>query len=123
MVLEAIPIALIALPMTLVVITGEIDLSRGQHRRPDLHGAWASCGTSGVTSLPLLVAVSLVLGAVLGAVNGVFVTVFGLPSLAVTIGTLALYRGLAYVVLGDRAVADYPVSWTTQRDRADPRAR
>ena len=38
--------------------------------------------------------------------------VFGLPSLAVTIGTLALYRGLAYVVLGDRAVADYPVAWT-----------
>jgi rhamnose transport system permease protein len=40
------------------------------------------------------------------------VTVFGLPSLAVTIGTLALYRGLAYVVLGNRAIADYPVDWT-----------
>jgi rhamnose transport system permease protein len=54
-----------------------------------------------------------VLGAVLGAVNGVFVTVFGLPSLAVTIGTLALYRGLAHVVLGDKAVSDYPISWTS----------
>ncbi len=40
-------------------------------------------------------------------------TLAGLPSLAVTIGTLALYRGLAYVVLGDRAVADFPISWTT----------
>src|SRR5581483_11200481 len=48
----------------------------------------------------------------LGAVNGLFVTGFGLPSLAVTIGTLALYRGLAYVVLGDRAVANYPIPWT-----------
>jgi rhamnose transport system permease protein len=57
----------------------------------------------------------LVLGAVLGAVNGLFVTRFGLPSLAVTIGTLALYRGLAFVVLGDQAVADFPVPWT---DRA-----
>ncbi|SNS59771.1 rhamnose transport system permease protein [Asanoa hainanensis] len=111
-ILEAIPIALIALPMTLIVITGEIDLSVAST-------VGLTCSVmgwlwqAGVTSLPLLIAISLALGAVLGAVNGVFVTVFGLPSLAVTIGTLALYRGLAYVVLGDRAVADYPISWTT----------
>ncbi|MFI9529061.1 ABC transporter permease [Micromonospora rosaria] len=109
--LEAIPIALIALPMTLVVITGEIDLSVAST-------VGLTCSVLGqlwhlgVTSLPLLIGLSLLLGAVLGAVNGVFVTVFGLPSLAVTIGTLALYRGLAYVVLGDRAVADYPPAWT-----------
>jgi rhamnose transport system permease protein len=111
-VLEAIPIALIALPLTLVVITGEIDLSVASMvglTCTVLGQLW----TLGVMSLPLLIAASLLLGAVLGAVNGVFVTVFGLPSLAVTIGTLALYRGLAYVVLGDRAVADYPPAWTT----------
>lgn len=110
-VLEAIPIALIALPLTLVVITGEIDLSVASTvglTCAVLGQLWQS----GLTSLPLLVAVSLLLGAVLGAINGIFVTGFGLPSLAVTIGTLALYRGLAYVVLGDRAVADYPLSWT-----------
>ncbi|GIF63072.1 sugar ABC transporter permease [Asanoa ishikariensis] len=111
-ILEAIPIALIALPMTLIVITGEIDLSVAST-------VGLTCSVmgwlwqAGVTSLPLLIAISLALGAVLGAVNGIFVTVFGLPSLAVTIGTLALYRGLAYVVLGDKAVADYPISWTT----------
>ena len=48
----------------------------------------------------------------LGAINGFFVTVLGLPSLAVTIGTLALYRGLAFVVLGDGAVADFPALYT-----------
>ena len=109
--LEAIPIALIALPMTLVIITGEIDLSVASIvglTCTVLGELWRL----GVTSLPLLVAASLLLGAVLGAVNGLFVTVFGLPSLAVTIGTLALYRGLAYVVLGDRAIADYPLAWT-----------
>ena len=37
---------------------------------------------------------------------------FNLPSLAVTIGTLALFRGLAYVLLGDQAVADFPASYT-----------
>jgi len=54
-----------------------------------------------------------VLGAVLGALNGFFVTVLKLPSLAVTIGTLALYRGLAFVVLGDGAVADFPRAYTS----------
>jgi len=110
-VVEAIPIALIALPMTLVVVTGEIDLSVASV-------VGLTCAVMGqlwqlgVTSLPLLILVSLVLGCLLGGLNGLFVCVFGLPSLAVTIGTLALYRGLAYVVLGDRAVADYPVDWT-----------
>jgi rhamnose transport system permease protein len=111
--LEAIPIALIALPLTLVVITGEIDLSVASVLGLTCT-AFGELWHLGVTSLPVLVAASLLLGAVLGAVNGLFVTGFGLPSLAVTIGTLALYRGLAFVVLGDRAVADYPVGWTTR---------
>jgi len=110
--LEVIPIALIALPMTLVVITGEIDLSVAS-----VLGLTCSFMGQlwlwGVTSLPLLIVLCLLLGAVLGAVNGMFVTWFGLPSLAVTIGTLALYRGLAYVLLGDRAVANYPIGWTS----------
>jgi rhamnose transport system permease protein len=70
--------------------------------------------------LPLILPIVLVLGAVLGAVNGLFVAGFGLPSLAVTIGTLALYRGLAYVVLGDRAVADFPFTWTGNMIEALP---
>src|SRR6185503_15621483 len=46
---------------------------------------------------------------------GLMVTRLGLPSLAVTIGTLALFRGLAYVVIGDESVTDFPGVWT---DRA-----
>nr|BFE66256.1 ABC transporter permease [Dactylosporangium thailandense] len=117
--LEVIPIAIVALPLTLVIITGEIDLSVASVMGLTcavMGDLWAH----GVTSLPVLVALSLVLGAVLGAVNGLFVTVFGLPSLAVTIGTLALYRGLAYVVLGDRAISDYPDSWTSGSTKAIP---
>ncbi|WP_211588785.1 ABC transporter permease [Allorhizocola rhizosphaerae] len=110
--LEAIPIALIALPMTLVIITGEIDLSVASVLGLTCT-VMGQLWVSGVTSLPALIAICLLLGAALGAVNGLFITGFGLPSLAVTIGTLALYRGLAYVVLGDRAVSDYPQTWTT----------
>lgn len=108
--LDVVAIALIALPLTLIVITGEIDLSVAS----TLGLCSAVMGQLWVSGLPLELVVVLVvgLGAVLGAVNGVFVTRFALPSLAVTIGTLAAYRGLAFVVLGDQAVADFPFSWT-----------
>ncbi len=108
--LDAVAIALIALPMTLVIVTGEIDLSVAS----TLGLCSAVMGHLWMEGLALELIVPLVilLGAVLGAVNGLFVTAFGLPSLAVTIGTLAAYRGLAFVVLGDEAVADFPFDWT-----------
>jgi rhamnose transport system permease protein len=109
--LDAVVILLIALPLTLVVITGEIDLSVAS----TVGLTSAVMGQLWFSGLPLelIIPLCLLLGAVLGAVNGWLVTRLGLPSLAVTIGTLALYRGLAFVVLGDRAVADFPRSWTT----------
>jgi rhamnose transport system permease protein len=45
-------------------------------------------------------------------VNGFLVAYVGLPSLAVTIGTLALFRGLAVGMLGTKAVTDFPQRWT-----------
>ena len=51
-------------------------------------------------------------GAVCGALNGFLVAYVGLPSLAVTIGTLALYRGIAVGLLGTKAVTDFPEKWT-----------
>ena len=71
--LEIIPIALIALPMTLIVITGEIDLSVASILGLTCT-VMGQLWSSGVTSLPLLIALCLVLGAVLGAVNGTFIT-------------------------------------------------
>jgi rhamnose transport system permease protein len=109
--LDVVVIALIALPLTLIVITGEIDLSVASV----VGLCSAVMGKLWFAGLPLelIVPLCLVLGAVLGAFNGFLVTKVGLPSLAVTIGSLALYRGLAFVVLGDQAVADFPRSWTS----------
>jgi rhamnose transport system permease protein len=59
--------------------------------------------------------ICIVMGALCGAFNGVLVTRLGLPSLAVTIGTLALFRGLAFVVIGDDSITSFPSDWT---DRA-----
>lgn len=109
--LDVIVIGLLALPLTLIIITGEIDLSIASM----LGLCSATMGWLWLEGLPLetIIPLCIVLGAVLGAANGFFVTVLGLPSLAVTIGTLALYRGLAFVVLGDQAVADFPRSFTS----------
>ncbi|MBB6099703.1 rhamnose transport system permease protein [Deinobacterium chartae] len=103
-------IALIALTMTLVVIAAEIDLSVASivGMCSALLGVLWAAGVA----MPLALFLTLVLGAAAGFVNGWLVTRLGLPSLAVTIGTLALYRGLAYALLGDRAVADFPPLWT-----------
>jgi rhamnose transport system permease protein len=55
--------------------------------------------------------VAVVVGAVGGALNGFLVTVVGLPSLAVTVGTLALFRGIAVGLLGTTAVTGFPESY------------
>ncbi len=107
--LDIAAILLIALPMTLVIITGEIDLSVASvvGLSSVLTGLLYQAG------LPFGVAVALavVAGAAAGAVNGFLVTVVGLPSLAVTIGTLALFRGLAVGLLGTTAITDFPEGW------------
>ncbi|MCV2394186.1 ABC transporter permease [Actinotalea sp. M2MS4P-6] len=103
------PVLLIALPMTLVIITGEIDLSVGSM----VGLSTVVVGSLFDAGLPFGVAalVAVLVGAVGGLFNGVLVTRVGLPSLAVTIGTLALYRGLAVATLGDKSVTGFPQSW------------
>lgn len=108
--LDMFPILIIALPMTLVIITGEIDLSVASvvGFSSVLTGVLVQAGA------PFAVAmlVAILGGAVAGWLNGFLVTVVGLPSLAVTIGTLALFRGLAVGLLGTEAVTDFPEFWT-----------
>src|ERR1700747_556367 len=91
-------IAIMTLPMTLIVISGEIDLSVAS----TLGLASALLGflwSKGWPMMAIFVLIAVV-GLAAGAVNGLLVTRIGLPSLAVTIGTLALYRGFATILLG-----------------------
>ncbi len=103
-------IAIMALPMTLIIIVGEIDLSVASV----LGLASVVLGLLWESGHPmwLAIGVALLVGLVAGGLNGLLVTRLALPSLVVTIGTLALYRGLAYVVLGDQAVSDFPTAFT-----------
>jgi rhamnose transport system permease protein len=103
-------IALMALPMTLIIVAAEIDLSVASV-------LGASSALMGVLwhmglPMPLVIVLVLIVGALAGLLNGLVIVRLNLPSLAVTIGTLALFRGLAYVLLGDQAVADFPAGYT-----------
>ena len=103
-------IAIMALPMTLIIIAGEIDLSVASVL--GLASVVLGFLWENQHILWLAIGVALLVGLVAGLLNGLLVTKLTLPSLVVTIGTLALFRGLAYVVLGDQAVSDFPTSFT-----------
>ena len=100
-------IALIALPMTLIIITGGIDLSVGSIAGLTaimLGVAWNSWGLP----LELAVVVALVIATACGAFNAFFITRVGLPPLITTLATLALFRGLAEGIAQGRSVRGYP---------------
>jgi len=94
--------ALMAFGLFPIVVQGEIDISLASTLAVG-SVLFASLSVAGV---PLAAALPLVLGAtaVLGAINGFLVAYAGLPSLAVTLGTLGAYRGLAYLLAGDAGV-------------------
>ncbi len=98
--------ALIALAMALVIVSGEIDLSVASviALASTAMGAAAQVG-AGTWEI---VGIGLATGFLCGAFNGVLVTGLALPSIVVTIGTLSLFRGISYIVLGDQAYRGYP---------------
>ena len=103
-------IAIMALPLTLIIMTGEIDLSVASML--GLSGAVMGQLFSNGWPIWWAVAAALVVGALGGALNGVLIAKVGLPSIAVTIGTLTLYRGLALILLAPRTITGFPASLT-----------
>jgi len=103
-------VAIMALPMAMIIILGEIDLS--VEAMAGL--ASALLGFLWAAGVPLSVGIPVVLvvGILGGLLNGLLIARGGLPSLVVTLGTLALFRGLALIVLGPRGVSDFPPEFT-----------
>jgi len=104
-------ITIMAFAMTFLIITGEIDLSIASI----LALGSSMLGWSYANGAPIWLAIiiCLVVGTVCGFVNGFLVTKVGLGSLAVTIGTLALYRGIANGILGENTVNEFPEAYTS----------
>jgi rhamnose transport system permease protein len=111
-------IAIMTLPMTLIIISGEIDLSVASM----LGMASALLGFLWARGwpMPAIFVMIAVVGLAAGAVNGLLVTRLRLPSLAVTIGTLALYRGIATILLGPNTVSNFPTAYTNLGVNAVP---
>lgn len=102
--------ALIVLPMVLLIIAREIDLSVASILALSsvVFGVLVQDGVS----LELAILAALATGALAGAFNGVLVTYLGLPSLVVTLGTMAMFRGIGYILLGSGSVNEFPDAFT-----------
>lgn len=99
-------VGLIAVGMTMVILTGGIDLSVGSLLA--LVSVVIGFGTVAGIPLPLSILLGLLVGTGGGLVNGLLVSRLALSPLTVTLGTLALYRGLAFVISDSGAVSDFP---------------
>jgi rhamnose transport system permease protein len=111
---NSVEIGLIALTMTMVMVMGEIDLSVGSV----VGLAAAMLGALVTHGVPfgLAVIIALATGLVAGLINGALCIAFQLPSLVVTLGTFALYRGIAELVIGGSSVTSFPgwfLGWNT----------
>lgn len=100
-------IGIMAYGMTLVVITGEIDLS--------IAGvAILSCVMGGLLiptgSAPLVIGATLLTGLAVGLVNGLLVAALGIPSLIVTLGMLGITRALGNIFSGGQALYPEPIA-------------
>ncbi|RWB11874.1 ABC transporter permease [Mesorhizobium sp.] len=100
---------LIALAMALLIISGEIDLSVAAIVA--LASTMMGMAVQAGAGTPALIAIGIVVGLGCGAFNGLLVTRLGLPSIVVTIGTMSLFRGIAFIILGDQAYKGYPESF------------
>lgn len=102
--------AIIALPMALLILTREIDLSVGAIAALSA----LTVGLAAGAGLPpaALVGIGLVTGLACGMFNGFLVTRIGVPSIVITIGTMSLFRGIAQVTLGDQALTTFPSGFT-----------
>ena len=106
--------ATVALAMAFLVMAGEIDISVGGiiALASVVMGLVARTGMP----LPVVVMTGIGVGFLAGCCNGALVTIGRVPSIVATIGTMTLFRGIAYAVLGDGVLKTYPAgfSWLGQ---------
>ncbi|MGE4549440.1 MAG: ABC transporter permease [Intestinibacillus sp.] len=103
---------ILAMGMTFVIISGDIDLSVGS--TVALTGVVATmfahplADGSGAGQFPLLVPVllALVIGGVVGLLNGVGVAYGSIPAFIVTLGSMTIVRGLALIISGGSPIFD-----------------
>src|SRR5262249_27916218 len=101
--------AIVAVGMTFVILSGGIDLSVGSIVA--LSGVVLGLALRGGHLLAVALALSLATGAACGAVNGLLVSLGGLPPFIVTLGTMSIARGAALLVTEGRPVSGFEASF------------
>ncbi|MBH0239496.1 ABC transporter permease [Methylobrevis albus] len=90
------PLILLAIGQMIVILTKCIDLSMAATLA--LCGMVAALLNGAGVPLPLILVLVVVLGGLLGAVNGLLVWKLGIPSIVVTLGTMTIYRGTIFLI-------------------------
>jgi rhamnose transport system permease protein len=97
-------LAIVAIGQTLVVLTRNIDLSVASIVGLVAYEVRDILGHNPGLSIPLAIAIGLLIGAGLGAVNGALVTVGRVPAIVATLGTLYVFRGLTFALGGGKLI-------------------
>jgi rhamnose transport system permease protein len=99
---------MMALAQMAVILTRGIDLSVAANLA--LTGMIVALLSRAVPDLPIVavILVACLVGLLLGLVNGILIAALGIPPIVVTLGTLAIYRGLIFVIAGG--------AWLTSKD-------
>lgn len=102
-------LAVITVGMTFVLASGEVDLSVGWIFNMVMAATALAMSQYGLNPW-LAIGAGLLLGTLLGAINGSLAVLLNLPTIIITLGTLTLYRGLALVLNGGRSISNLPES-------------
>ncbi|MEA2734691.1 MAG: rhamnose transport system permease protein [Humisphaera sp.] len=111
-------LALLALPMTFIIVTGGIDLSVGSMIA--LSGVVLGLSYEAGMNIWLCCALAILTGTAAGALNGVFVSFVRVHPLIVTLATLSAYRGIAEGISSGRPLSGFPenFAWLGRGDIA-----
>jgi rhamnose transport system permease protein len=100
--------AIMVFPMMMVIVLGQIDISIASTMA--LSSVLMGVSYKAGVPMPAALFISLATGALCGFMNGFILVRFSeLASMIVTLGTMILYRGVASIILEDRAVSGFPL--------------
>ncbi len=102
-------IGIIALPMTMIIITGGIDLSvESIVALAAIMFGWTFDATK---SIPMACGAAVLAGGLAGILNGIIIGRYRIPPLVATLATMYVYRGLALGISTGRSYTGYPESF------------